>query len=283
MKDSSRSTSISLIVATVSRVSELDRMLSSLADQTFKDFEVIIVDQNCDDRLSSTVYKWKTSLTCIHIHSALGASKARNIGINVANGEVLGFPDDDCWYPANLLEQVKTWFDMHKHCGFLCCEIHDENNNEIASRWPGHSIEITRTSVLRACACSSLFIRQNSLLNTGVFDETMGPGPKTLVKSAEEIDLAIRLMKNSHRGWFEKRIYLFHPRREAGTATSDRAYVYGVGFGFLLRKHRYPVFMLTYQVIRPIGGFLRAIARMSFKEMAFYWKSVQGRIVGYFF
>ena len=46
-----RTPEISLILATVGRTDELTRMFESLATQTFSDFEVVVVDQNEDDRL----------------------------------------------------------------------------------------------------------------------------------------------------------------------------------------------------------------------------------------
>lgn len=273
---------VSLVIATVDRVHELDCLLASLARQSWKQFEIIFVDQNKDGKIDSIVDKWRSQLKCVHLHSDIGASRARNVGISQARGSIIGFPDDDCWYPADLLSSVSNWFDTHIEFDFFCCSIQDENYRDIASRWPSRSGEITRNSVLRACACSSLFIRRNAVIDAKGFDEGMGPGPKTIVKSAEEIDLVIRLMHRASRGWFERSFHVFHPRREAGSATSARGFIYGKGFGFLLRKHRYPVYIWIYHVIRPLGGSAWALFNMSPKKMLFYLKSSVGRATGFF-
>ena len=42
---------VSLVVSTVNRAGELTRLMDSLLGQEFKDFEILVVDQNCDDRI----------------------------------------------------------------------------------------------------------------------------------------------------------------------------------------------------------------------------------------
>jgi len=273
--------SISLVVATVGRVHELDRMLTSMATQSWLNFELIIVDQNTDERVEQLLASKQLPIECIYVRSTLGASKSRNIGINIARGDVIGFPDDDCWYPPDLLAQVMAWFDHNSQHDFLCCRAQDENGNPVASRWPRYSIAITRASVLRACACSALFMRRHAAIQADGFDETMGPGPQTIVKSAEEIDFVLRMMERAKSGWFDKDLYIYHPHKEVGSVSSERAYIYGVGFGFLLRKHHYPVHILGYHVVRPLAGMMRALFSASPQEMLFYWKSALGRLTGY--
>src|SRR5271163_3547497 len=118
---SSRSTVISLIIATVGRVEELDCMLASVAAQRFENVEVIIVDQNSDDRVNRVLKRWSASLSCSQVRSTRGLSRARNLGLQLASGDIVGFPDDDCWYPEDLLLRVREWFDQHHDYDFLCC------------------------------------------------------------------------------------------------------------------------------------------------------------------
>jgi glycosyltransferase involved in cell wall biosynthesis len=274
---------VSLVVATVGRVAELGRMLTSLAAQTWRQFEVIIVDQNADNRVDVLLLTLQLPFTLIHARSALGASKARNIGIDLASGEIIGFPDDDCWYTPNFLAEVKHWFDHNTQYDFFSCRILDNNHQEIASRWLTHSAELTRLLVLRACACSSLFFRKGALAKNGGFDKILGPGPDTLVKSAEEIDLVLRLMGGGCHGWYEKNLFIYHPCKEVESASRDRAFTYGVGFGFIMRKHHYPFYTFLYHIIRPVGGMARSFCLASPRAILFYWRSAMGRTIGYFF
>jgi glycosyltransferase involved in cell wall biosynthesis len=97
---------VELILPTIGRTLELDRFLKSLARQSFRRFRLIIVDQNSDDRLLPILSRYVDEVPLIRLTSRPGASRARNVGLRRAEGAFVGFPDDDCWYPADLLETV---------------------------------------------------------------------------------------------------------------------------------------------------------------------------------
>jgi glycosyltransferase involved in cell wall biosynthesis len=54
---------VSLVVATVGRAQELSRMLASIDRQSLKGIELIIVDQNTDDRVEKLLEAWKETLS----------------------------------------------------------------------------------------------------------------------------------------------------------------------------------------------------------------------------
>ncbi len=93
---------VSLIVATVGRTQELNRLLESIAAQSLTSLELIIVDQNADDRVKELLEDSEYPFLCFHVRSPRGLSRARNVGINLASGRIFCFPDDDCWYPGDL-------------------------------------------------------------------------------------------------------------------------------------------------------------------------------------
>src|ERR1700760_3815566 len=96
----------SLVVTTLGRTSELSTLFRSLRDQTCRDFEVIIADQNQDDRLKAFLEGIDPGFPLKRVQSGGGASRGRNDGIDAASGSIIGFPDDDCAFPPRLLEQV---------------------------------------------------------------------------------------------------------------------------------------------------------------------------------
>ena len=70
---------ISLILCTKNRVAEIGRFFGSLLEQTFTDFEVIIVDQNRDNRLESVIAAHQSKFTIRHYkQNATGLSRARS-------------------------------------------------------------------------------------------------------------------------------------------------------------------------------------------------------------
>ena len=94
----------SLVLATVDRSDELERFMFHLNQQICRDFELIVVDQNQDNRVELILAPYFDKFPILHIKSnELGASKGRNMGFKYVSGEIIGFPDDDCWYASDLL------------------------------------------------------------------------------------------------------------------------------------------------------------------------------------
>jgi glycosyltransferase involved in cell wall biosynthesis len=272
---------ISLVVASIGRTSELECLLMSIAAQKFKDVEVIIVDQNPDDRVTKMIQNMQITFPCVHVRSRKGLSRARNAGLRFASAPVIGFPDDDCFYPDRLLLRLKSWFDEHPTYDFLCGTAQDETGREVASRWPRASGAVDRDSVLRACASASLFIRKAALDRIGGFNERLGLGAATPFQSAEDSDLALRCLQSGGKGWFDRGLHVCHPYKEAGRGTSSRARAYGMGFGCVLRMHGYPPYSLAYYVLRALGGACIALLRSQPGKASFYWNSGLGRFRGY--
>jgi glycosyltransferase involved in cell wall biosynthesis len=271
----------SLVLATVDRVETLDRMLASLATQSYADYELIIVDQNPDDRLRVLLEKWQRVIPLTRVQSRVGLSRARNAGIAHARGELIGFPDDDCWYPRDLLTRVSGWFDAHRDCPLLCVGARNEDGLEVVSRWPARSCTVNRATALRACVSFCMFLPRRVVTDAGGFDEDLGVGSGTRFQSGEESDLALRVIARISSGWFEKSMWAYHPRKDPATSSSARALAYGEGFGYLLRKHEYGPHLWLYHVLRALGGAAGAVCRLHLREARFYWNSARGRVAGY--
>ena len=100
----------SLVVATLGRTTELQKLLKSLDQQTHRDFEIIVVDQNTDDRLLPVLSTFENRMEVRRLISVPGLSRARNVGLGTITGNVVCFPDDDCWYPSDLLARLNQLF-----------------------------------------------------------------------------------------------------------------------------------------------------------------------------
>src|SRR5882672_6242686 len=97
---------ISLILSTVGRTEELARFLEHLDRQTYRSFELLIVDQNPEGILDSLVRQHRERFPLLHLRSEQGLSHARNVGLQHFSGDVVAFPDDDCWYGPDTLEKI---------------------------------------------------------------------------------------------------------------------------------------------------------------------------------
>lgn len=115
---------ISVIVTTYMHGKYIRATIESVLEQTFKDYELIIIDDESPDNTEEEVSKLKDKRMKYvrQNHSGLPA-KTRNKGIEMATGRLIAFLDgDDTWYPEKLYECYET-FRKHPEVDLVC---HDE-------------------------------------------------------------------------------------------------------------------------------------------------------------
>ena len=281
----------SLIVATVDRSEVFSVLLQSLAVQKMRDFELIVVDQNSDDRLSPLLKEWASkvgaqsvdgsgSILVKHLRCVPGVSRARNLGLLHSCGEILAFPDDDCWYLPDTLQNVDSWFGEHKDYGILSLGSRDEQGRVSGNRWVQKECDLTRTNVFRASATYTYFIRRPIDMTSLRFDESLGPAAGTAFGCGEDTDLLLTAMSRGVRGRFYSLLHVGHPYKP-GFVDVQRAKAYGGGFGRVLAKHSNPflfVGLVTFD-------FSRAALRMLFGDRggaSRFWAHGNGMIHAYF-
>ncbi len=191
---------ISLVLATIGRTAELEVCLKSLAAQTDHAFEVLVVDQNCDDRLLPVVEAARESgLTVNHLRlDHPGLSRARNLGLVHAIGEVIGFPDDDCWYEPDAVAAVRRAFAAEDGLqGAVGCWV--EQSNARGPLAPTGSLRNKDWRNFRGGDASSisLFLRKELIDQLGGFDPRFGVGH--WYGAAEETDLILRALARGAR------------------------------------------------------------------------------------
>jgi glycosyltransferase involved in cell wall biosynthesis len=100
---------VSVIIPTYNRAEDLKRALQSVFDQTFTDWEILIVDNHSIDNTDNLIQSFndpRIKLFKIHNDGVVAAS--RNLGLKHATGEYIAFLDsDDWWLPMKLEESVK--------------------------------------------------------------------------------------------------------------------------------------------------------------------------------
>ena len=100
---------LSIVVPVFNTASYLDRCISSILNQTFKDFELICVDDGSTDNSMEILEKYKMTdnrVKVIHFEQNKGASAARNAGIENAKGEFIGFVDSDDYIDERFYENL---------------------------------------------------------------------------------------------------------------------------------------------------------------------------------
>ena len=115
---------LSIIVPVYNVSKYLGRCVDSILAQTYKNIEVILVDDGSPDDcgMICDYYKGKDSRV-IAIHKTNGGlSSARNAGLDIAKGDLIGFVDSDDWIEPTMYEEMVKLMD-EAHCNMVECAV----------------------------------------------------------------------------------------------------------------------------------------------------------------
>lgn len=251
---------LSLILATVDRTQELDRLLDYIIAQTNRRFELIVVDQNTDDRLVPFVKRAQESGIDIRYFrfDVRNLAAARNQGLVHATHEIVAFPDDDCWYEEDVIERVLQKFSADPSLdGVEACWKESRRACGATSQ-----LSLTAWRRFRGIGASSitLFLRTELVRRLGGFDVRLGvPG---WFGSGEEVDLVLRCLANGANVRFMPDVVVHHAFEDGSKPPSgaycQRARQRARGVGAIFIKHRLSPFVVIRVVFSP---FVRALMR----------------------
>ena len=276
----------SIILCTVDRTTVIVDFLESLLKQSYKNFELIVVDQNLSDDLLEIIRKFEKHMCIKYIHSSRGLSRSRNVGMLHASGDILCFPDDDCTYPSELLENINVIFMYDYGIDFLLGKTIDSHTGKIIA---GKNII---NSMYVKCnyfggSSTNLFINiKFEHVHAFSFDERFGIG--ATFHAEEENDLIIRMLKNGKKGvYIPKKNYVYHPDKDSNYYDLKRASKRGYGFGALVAKHIYSIcgmnYFFRYFLIRVPASILVSIIIGNFSKSRFNSVKYMSMWKGFYF
>lgn len=276
---------LSLILGTLGRTSEVARLLDSLREQDGVRLELIVVDQNPDDRLLPVLALHGSGLTLLHLRSQPGLSRARNVGLPFATGDFVAFPDDDCWYPPKMLATVADRFQRDSTVDVLCGVASDPQGDLILLRAPCTAVNMNRYNVWDLAISFAIFMRAKVPAKVGTFDPELGVGSGTRYESGEESDYLIRSLARGFSLRYEPALVVHHPAeaQSANSRTFAKARRYGIGMGHVLNKHRYPLWFRGWVILRPLLGALIALFKGQISMMRLRVNRSFGRANGVLF
>jgi glycosyltransferase involved in cell wall biosynthesis len=184
----SQNPAVSVIIPVFNRAWCLAETLQSVLDQTFKNFEVIVVDDGSTDGTSALLRQFPQ----VRVHrweDNRGVSAARNRGIEMARGEWICFLDSDDRWIANKLQVQVDWMQAHPECpACYTDEIWIRNGVRVnpKNKHRKYSGDIFRHCLpLCIISPSSIMMRVSVLETIGGFD--------TALAACEDYDLWLRL------------------------------------------------------------------------------------------
>ncbi len=113
---------VSVIIPTYNRAHLIGRSIQSVLNQTYLDFEIIVVDDGSTDNTEEVIKVFQEHdkrIRFIRHENNKGAAASRNTGITAAKGEYIAFQDsDDEWFPQKL-EKTLNILEAHKNIDFI--------------------------------------------------------------------------------------------------------------------------------------------------------------------
>ncbi|MDP7297120.1 MAG: glycosyltransferase [Gammaproteobacteria bacterium] len=181
---------VSVVIPAYNSSATLRETIDSVLHQSFKDFELLVIDDGSTDTTKEIINDVRDSRVCYFSFDNAGPSAARNRGIELAAGQFIAFLDaDDLWLPGKLAAQIDalrhnpeaalvfSWSDSIDESGAFLKKgnyVHLENNiYEQLIKW--NFLENGSTPM----------VRQSALLDSGVFDEA--------IRLGEDWDMWLRL------------------------------------------------------------------------------------------
>jgi glycosyltransferase involved in cell wall biosynthesis len=214
---------VTVVIPVYNAARYVGEALDSLQAQTYKDFEVIVVNDGSDDgaELENILKSHPLPLTYISQENK-GVSAARNAAIRVGRGEFYAQLDaDDQWMPDYLEVQL----------GIL------KDNPDVTLVYPNATIigdgatsgleymkinpskgDVTFESLVRqkCVVMTCVTARLSAIREAGMFDES--------IRSCEDFDLWLRIVQRGGRIVYHRRPLVLYRRRE-GSLSSDRAWM----------------------------------------------------------
>ena len=205
---------VSVIIPTYKRSSYILRAINSVLNQTYKNIEIIVIDDNeADDKFSkitqNVLKKLIDSKQIIYIKHVTnkGISAARNTGIKIASGDYIAFLDDDDEFLPNKTElQLKIFNNSEKDLGLVYgayLEVDDDNLDKELVVLPKIKNDVHSILGLNHIGPPSMVMcAKSAVQKTGEFDE--------LLNHKEDIDFYFRLSEYYRVSYTKEVIMRYH-------------------------------------------------------------------------
>jgi glycosyltransferase involved in cell wall biosynthesis len=177
-------TAVSVIISVKDAEKYIHKCINSLLDQTFKDFEVILIDDGCTDNTLHIIKKFKDErIKLFRNRKNLGIAKSRNIGLKLSKGEYTFFTDADCIVSKNWIEQGLKYLKNPKYVGVEGRIYYVSENYR-----PTFSDHVCKNEHGGYFMTGNVAYKRSAIESVGGFDEKY--------TYLEDRDLALRILKH---------------------------------------------------------------------------------------
>lgn len=226
---------VSILMVTYNREKYIKDALESVLKQSFKDFEIVIVDDcSCDNTFFIVDRYIKDGMPIVYKKNDknIGIFNSRNVALSFCSGEYVAILDsDDIWIDENKLKKQVDFLEENKEyliCGSMASLI-DEKNNVFGSLIFRSSDKVIRNKILfsNQFIHSSVVYRRDKVVSIGGYGEyTIG----------EDYDLFLRIgLIGKFFNFSDKMIYY---RKHSGGITWSKRFVAAKNHLKIIKKYK---------------------------------------------
>jgi len=227
----------SIIVPVFNRPQELDDLLQSLTKQSFKNFEVLIVEDGSSIRSEKIFEKYSQQLHSQYFFKPnSGPGPSRNFGFEKANGEYFIVFDSDCQIPPHYLESVEKSLLTNKFDAWGGPDRGHENFTPLQQAMAYTMSSVFTTGGIRGGKSKNFQPRSfNMGISRDVFKIT---GGFHFDRFAEDIELSVRMKKMGLKVGLIPDAFVYHQRRATLKEFFRQVSNFGKGRVLVGRAHR---------------------------------------------
>lgn len=216
---------ISVIIPTYNRSNLVCEATDSVLNQTYKNYEIIVVDDGSTDNTKRVLEKYDSKVRYIYQNNK-GCAEARNVGIKIAKGKYIAFLDsDDIWLPKKLELQME-FFNNNCYAEFLYTNgfIQDLQKYDMKPYY-NDTFKPSAGNVLPKLFLGNFIITSSVILKKELFDKA-GYFDELIIK-CEDYNMWLRLACLCNFDYLDHplTIYRIHPNRESRNYKEDFRYL----------------------------------------------------------
>jgi len=254
---------ISVLISTYNEEKHIENCLTSLKNQTYKNFEIVVCDAYSKDRTTEIAKKYADKIIFVK-KTMIGIQK--NAGVKACKGDYVVLSDADCTHPKDWIARIAGFLKKHPETDVYGGIDIPRKNDPLFERcvFAFDSNDKTITDSFKAAwrlrGCNIVY-RKKSFLALGGYDKELS--------GSEEPELHTRMAKKGYDLYFDKTLFVYHRRRSNIKDLFKQMFRNGVSSGKIFRKRSdmfryydfmsigyvfYLIFSLILLAIKPLLG-----------------------------
>ena len=214
---------VSVIIPTFNRENTICRAIDSVINQTYKNIEIIVVDDCSTDNTEEFLIKYYKypNFNYFKLTKNSGACYARNFGIKNSHGDFIAFQDsDDAWLPNKLCEQIKNIKKENSDGDFCSIEVIDEQKKMKYIR-PTKNIrnKCTKNGVFNTLCYDSFISTQSFIGKKIIFDNIKFDNN---LPRLQDYDIFLRISKKYKISYTQEPLAILYVQNDSISRSSQK-------------------------------------------------------------